>query len=107
MLLLPCAIKSSCFFPRVFSTTAPSHRVLSGLGLLQLSGVGGELSVARLMQAPVEEHIPKMLPGTEGLAKWEQKYLGKDLAPSPTSTARVAVTLQEKSLYIYVSHGII
>lgn len=56
------------------------------------------------MQAPVEERIPKMQPSTEGLAKCEQKYLGKDLAPSPTSTA---VILQEKSLYIYVSHRII
>lgn len=48
----------------------------------------------------MEDHLPKMLPGTLGLAKCEQKYLGKDLAPSPT--ACVAVILQEKSLYIYV-----
>lgn len=52
----------------------------------------------------MEEHIPKMLPVTEGLARCEQKYLGKDLAASPTSTAGI---LQEKSFYIYVSHRII
>lgn len=54
----------------------------------------------RLMQ----DHIPKTLPGTQGLAECEQR---KDLAPCPTSTARVAVILQGKSLSGYVSHGII
>lgn len=41
MLLLPCAIKSSWFFPGFFPPQPnPTPRAKQGLGLLQLSGTG-------------------------------------------------------------------
>lgn len=73
MLLLPCAIKSSWFISQGFSHQTPSHRVLPGLGLLQLSGIGG---VRRAEHSQTDTH-PKNAAWHSGLVSkstWKKTW---------------------------------
>lgn len=49
---------------------------------------------------------PKNATWDQGPGQREQQLLEKDLAPSPTGTACVAVIFQEKALCVCGSHGI-